>query len=382
MRRRDVAGGIFVLALVLPMVMPAVSAGPATSGEFIALTYNVAGLPQAISGSDPETNSPLISPLLNAYDLVLLQEDWADPVEAAPLFFYHHEIVAEANHPYQSEPAPAPMGTDLRRFPTGPPLIADGLNRLSRFEFGTLERHMWEMCHGELAVEAAEALLGALGLDEVIDDAGFGDAIDGGAADCAAQKGFSVARTEFAAGVEVDVYNLHADAGGGVGDIAARSANFAQLADFLTKHSAGRAVIVGGDTNLHTDTGTDRAEDRRAWETFQATTGLSDVCRAADCGADAAVIDRFAFRSGGGVVLTPLSHHFERERFKRSDGEPLSDHDPLAVRFAWSASDATAQAPPVLPMTGGAGQERLIAFLLIAAAVIAYTLANRRLVDA
>ena len=42
--------------------------GPA-QGEFVALTYNIAGLPDVISGSNPEVNIPLISPLLNAYDL-------------------------------------------------------------------------------------------------------------------------------------------------------------------------------------------------------------------------------------------------------------------------------------------------------------------------
>ena len=54
------------------------TAPSAASGSFTALTYNVAGLPEQISGSSPEANSPLISPLLNGYDLVLLQEDWVD----------------------------------------------------------------------------------------------------------------------------------------------------------------------------------------------------------------------------------------------------------------------------------------------------------------
>ena len=49
------------------------------SGSFTALTYNVAGLPEGISGSNPETNMQMISPLLNAYDLVLIQEDFSLP---------------------------------------------------------------------------------------------------------------------------------------------------------------------------------------------------------------------------------------------------------------------------------------------------------------
>lgn len=325
---------IFVLLVVLGGTLPHASAEARRVGEFTALTYNVAGLPEGISGSEPATNSPLISPLLNAYDLVLLQEDWADPAEGVEIFF-HDEIVAEANHPYRSEPAPHPYGTDLRRFPTGPPLISDGLNRLSRSPFGTLDRQMWEVCHGEFTVSAAEAIVEALGLDDPLEEAGLGGAIDGGAADCGAQKGFSVARTRLGDRIEVDVYNLHADAGGSDADVEARAAGFVQLAEFIRKHSAGRAVIVGGDTNLHTGPDSNRPTDDEVWRDFQAATGVSDVCRVVDCGEDAAVIDKFAFRSGGGVVLDPVSHHFERERFKRDDGEPLSDHDPLAVTFAW-----------------------------------------------
>src|SRR5690606_27992207 len=45
-------------------------APPATEGTFDALTYNVAGLPVGLSSSQPDINTPYISPLLNAYDLV------------------------------------------------------------------------------------------------------------------------------------------------------------------------------------------------------------------------------------------------------------------------------------------------------------------------
>ena len=54
-----------------------------------------------------------------------------------------------------------------------------------------------------------------------------------------------------------------------------------------------------------------------------------------DCGADAGDIDKFAFRSGGDTKLIAQSHRFEREKFVRDDGEPLSDHDALAVEFRW-----------------------------------------------
>ena len=67
------------------------------------------------------------------------------------------------------------------------------------------------------------------------------------------------------------------------------------------------------------------------FDDFLAATGLTDVCGVLDCGTDADRIDKFLFRSGGGITLEPLDHTFERERFVRpTDGEPLSDHERAA----------------------------------------------------
>jgi hypothetical protein len=77
-----------------------------------------------------------------------------------------------------------------------------------------------------------------------------------------------VATTTIALGVEIDVYNLHGEAGNTPLDQQFRAADFEQLAELIAIRSAGRAVIV--------------------------------------------------------------------ETFRRDDGEPLSDHDPLAVTFAWT----------------------------------------------
>lgn len=323
------------LAVVL-VSAPNAGGKPKASGEFLALTYNVAGLPQGISGSDPQTNSPLISPKLNAYDLVLLQEDWGDPIPGVPgIFAFHDEIVADADHEYRTDPAPAPHGTDLRRFPSGPTLVADGLNQLARMPFGPIDRQMWDTCFGELHGEAAEVILAAAGLYEPLEPV-IGGVIDGGAADCSAQKGFTMTRMIIGAGAIVDVYNLHGEAGSGPRDQAASAAGYEQLTDYILEHSRGHAVILGGDTNLHTDADVRYARDRRVWQQFQDATDVRDVCTVVACGTDAGVIDKFAFRSGGGITITPQSHVFERKEFTRSDGEPLSDHDPLAVRFAWS----------------------------------------------
>jgi endonuclease/exonuclease/phosphatase family metal-dependent hydrolase len=275
--------------------------GCPTAGSFLALSYNVAGLPQGLSGSDPETNTPLIGPLLNRYDLVLVQESWQtpDPNPLAPLRVYHEILAAASTHPYASVPASHPFGTD----PTRPSaIIGDGLNRFSWLRFEPVIRQRWNGCHPS-------------------------------AADCLALKGFSVARTTLAPGVTVDVYNLHMEAGSAPEDDALRAAGAAQLAAFIGTFSAGRAVIVGGDFNLHTD----EEPDASTFEALLADTGLRDVCATLAC-PEPGRIDKFLFRSSPALGIAPLSWRFETDVFVRDDGEPLSDHEALAVRFAWTAA--------------------------------------------
>ncbi len=275
---------------------------PLVTGDFLALSYNVAGLPQGISGSDPETNMPLIAPLLDGYDLVLLQETWKtpDPNPLAPLRVYHEILEAGSLLPFKSVSAPLPLGSDPRR-PEA--LVSDGLNRFSRFPFTDLVKVAWDTCHPS-------------------------------AADCLALKGFDMARTTIAPGVTVDVYDLHMEAGSEPQDDVARDLGVTQLATFIQTMSAGRPVIVGGDFNLHTDTEPDASQFAR----LLAETGLQDVCAALAC-PQPGRIDKFLFRDGGAVTLTPLSWRFETDVFERADGEPLSDHDALAVRFGWAVAD-------------------------------------------
>jgi hypothetical protein len=88
---------------------------------------------------------------------------------------------------------------------------------------------------------------------------------------------------------------------------------------------------MGGDFNLHTDEEPDSSQFQR----LLAEAGLTDVCAALDC-PEPGRIDKFVFRSGGGVEIRPLSWRFETEVFVTDDGRPLSDHEALAVRFAYS----------------------------------------------
>lgn len=280
------------------------------SGEFSALSYNVAGLPQEVSQVNPEDHIPLISPLLDEYDIVLTQEDfdwWQPSLDTLDFANYHTRLRAETNHPYQSElhPGPDAVGLDV---PTERPslMVGDGLGLLARFPFDEFRRIPWDGCAPD-------------------------------AADCLAMKGFAMARIEVAPGVVIDFYNLHAEAGGEVEDNAVRAAGFEQLAAYIEQNSAGKAIILGGDTNLHTDPESDDADDREdaaVWDEFIERTGLIDVCGALSC-EDSTRIDKFAFRDGNGVGVEPLTWKFEVETFVDPSGEPLSDHDALAVRWRW-----------------------------------------------
>lgn len=248
------------------------------SGELHVLSYNVAGLPQGISGSNPEVNTPLISPLLNAYDLVLVQED----------FYYHEALIAAATHPYKSE-----------RSGDGVNDLGDGLNRLTAYAFGPLTRTAWEACNGQFNMGS----------------------------DCLAKKGFSVAEHELAPGVTIDVYNLHMDAGRGELDVAARVAQAEQLGAVIAARSAGRAIVVAGDTNM-------KEEDEATLQALMTAAGLTDACRALACG-DELRIDRVLYRSSDAITLEATSWALD-PAFVDADGVDLSDHEALAVVIAWS----------------------------------------------
>jgi hypothetical protein len=277
-----------------------------TTGELTALTYNVAGLPEGLSGSHPATNTQYISPLLDGYDLVLVQEDWLTPNPNPTGFSVFHEVLAAgAHHPFQSTPAPCPIGSNPAR-PTA--LVSDGLNEFSNFEFREINRVAWEGCYG------------ALGASE-------------GGSDCGAMKGFFVAVHVLSPGAFVDVYDLHGEAGSTPTDQQLQETGYRQLAAFINDFSADHAVILGGDTNLHTES---TNPDAAIWQDLLAATGLTDVCQAVDCGADRTIIDKFAFRNSDALTIAPLSHRFERDKFVGPDGKRLSDHDALAVRFRWT----------------------------------------------
>lgn len=252
------------------------------SGTLKLLTYNVAGLPQLISQVTPARDTPLISPKLNGYELVLVQED----------FVYHTELARDARHPYQSLP--------LTNYST---LVGDGLNTFSTHPFLMSARVKWTTWYGLLS-----------------------NSNDG-----LSSKGFSFARHTLGPGVEVDVYNLHADAGGDQGDVDAREVQYDQLADFIEAFSAGRALIVAGDTNLNTWSGARMADDEAVLVGFLGRLGLVDAARALG-GQES--LDRVMLRSSLDVELVPTSWRYATE-FVDATGRPLSDHEAVHVDLTW-----------------------------------------------
>lgn len=223
---------------------------------------------------------PQISPLLNAFDVVVVQED----------FWYHAELSADAEHPHVSVPWPE----ELQAF------IGDGLNRFSQFPFEPVVRTPWPGCNGQTDC----------------------------ASDCLATKGWSFARTTVAPGVEIDVYNLHMEAGGCAEDIAIREESAMDLAEALAGQSADRAVVMAGDFNLRF---TDR-EDIPPLETLLGT-GLRDVCT--ELGCTEGNIDHVMIRDGADVRLESVQWWEATEFVDARTGDPLSDHPAVAVELRY-----------------------------------------------
>lgn len=258
--------------------------------ELSVLTYNVAGLPDIISSSKPSLYTKLISPKLNDYDIVLVQED----------FSYHQDLRSRATHQYISEP-------DCDLFSLGSNVSAsglhclislgDGLNTFSRLPFKNFQRITWSRCNGHFTA----------------------------ASDCLTPKGFSFAEHEVAQNKFIHIYNLHQEAGSSPDDNEARQNNFQQLARFINTHSRNAAIIVAGDMNSWYHEGTlkpdliNKTNLKDSWIELRAASDES--------------IDKIFFRSSNDILITPLEHHLEKTRFRTHNGLQLSDHYPVSAKF-------------------------------------------------
>lgn len=268
----------------------------AVSGNILALTYNVAGLPAIISSSSPDVNTAKIGQLIRNYDIVNVQED----------FNYHAKLYENDNHPF-------------RTATSGGVPFGDGMNTLSRYSFVDFERVKWNSCNGT---------------------------------DCLTPKGFTFMRLRLKEGVYVDYYNAHPNAGSATADLNARKSNIAQLSDYMKIKSNGNAVILMFDSNCrYTRSGDnirllmDNNGLTDAWIKLIRNNNIPALgSPALDCDASNITntceeVDKIFYKSNNQITLTASNFSINNPLFVDGAGVPLSDHFPTAVNFAWSQND-------------------------------------------
>lgn len=169
--------------------------------------------------------------------------------------------------------------------------------------------------------------------------------------DCLTPKGFTKQTIVLSPGAaEVDVYDLHTDAGDDSGDHTARHANLAQLTTYIQAHSANRAVIVLGDTNSRYTNAVDGLADfvhangltdpwiklhRNGVEPAAGTTALA--C-ADESGKDntCETVDKIFYRGSASLKLNVTDWRYAASDFSGQDGKLLSDHAPVLATFQWT----------------------------------------------
>ena len=150
------------------------------------------------------------------------------------------------------------------------------------------------------------------------------------ASDCLASKGFQVLRVSLG-GETLDLYNTHHEAGGAAVDRAVREEQVDAIIASMDGRSAGRAVLLMGDTNLRWSD----PEDVPGLEAYR-DAGLLDACDLTHC-SEPDHIDRFLMRSSDTLDIT-ATDWWRDERFIDANGEELSDHPAIGGRFAWSVT--------------------------------------------
>lgn len=291
--------------LLLVSIARSISAAPTSTGSLTALTMNVAGLPAVINGNgegDKQTNSITIGKKFAQYDydLINVQED----------FNYHAYIYNNDDHPYRT---PTSGGVPF----------GSGLNTLSTIPFTDLSRVKWDKC----------------------------DLNEG---DCLTPKGYTVVTVQLPSGGELDLYNLHMDAGSDDGDSIARTSNFDQVAQAIASRSdvAGRAVIVMGDTNSRYTRPKDNLlsflSQARLTDTWvelvrggkpPASTDPALLCTdPIPTTTNCEVVDKVFYKDGRNVTLKPTDWQYVGDEFADAAGKPLSDHTPILVKFTYTSA--------------------------------------------
>jgi endonuclease/exonuclease/phosphatase family metal-dependent hydrolase len=274
-------------ALAALAALTACSPPPPRDGELQVLTYNVQGLPDPFTDSDRpgEERMAAIAPLLDAYDVVGLQEDF-DPAK--------HALLTATGHP---ERAWFSSKVDDQR------VYGAGLSILSRVARAAYDERHYSQCHG-------------------VTDA---------ASDCLASKGLQRLTIPLG-GALVDVLNTHHEAGGGPADIAARESQIDEVLRALAERP-DRAVVFVGDMNLRPSRPADAAGIAR-----YTGAGLRDGCAEAGC-PEGDHIDQIYVRDGVDLRWAVRDWRNVDPTFRFAEGDPMSDHPPITATIAWEIVD-------------------------------------------
>ena len=133
------------------------------------------------------------------------------------------------------------------------------------------------------------------------------------------------------------------------GDETARAANLQQVANYIDTWSIGNSVIVFGDTNSRYT----RALD--GITVFETQNGLTDawvqlengginptvetLCDNPSLVNTCETVDKVMYRGSDQLALEATYFNYESTKFLQSDGDILSDHNPITVNFTWSVSN-------------------------------------------
>ena len=266
-----------------------------------AVNFNVAGLPfTALSGTDVAANQSAAAKYLsdNSFDIAAVQED----------FGYHQDLVKSLK------------GFNYMTNHTGTIPGGDGLNIFTKeMPVYNETRVAWNDAYGILSD----------GSDELT------------------PKGFVYIVIDIGNGIYVDFYNLHADAYGGAGSVAARTSQYKQLAEFIEARSKenDRPVIVAGDFNNHLHAQEDNAAlynifcvqngFKDAWVEFHNNGNYFDMHSWYLTGLPSwgnwDSVERFMYRSGGGVDI--VVSDFRYVNVSGDNGALISDHAAVECDF-------------------------------------------------
>ncbi len=253
-----------------------------SSGTFSVLTYNIHGLPPEVTGDDTTGRIEQITPLLDDYDLVGLQEDWIED---------NREIWIEGAGFEHIDVFDTPLDAEK--------VYGSGLSLLSKHPLRESKQVYYHGCNG------------------YIDSA----------SDCFASKGVQIASVTMGDS-PLHILNTHLEAGNNEVDSDIRSD---QIDTIITEtNRLEGAVILMGDFNLEPNDPIDMEMLDRLSEV-----GLSHACWELDC-AEPNHIDQIWYRSGDTLTLT-LDSWEHPSHFIDADGVDLSDHPPIVGVFGWDA---------------------------------------------